>query len=77
MVGIVFIIRTDVHAIIILIVATLHLLYARFIAHFLCKIGLVRTREPFQKLLSQVNGLTCGTFCIYLMIIYCGWGLMV
>ena len=34
--------------------ATLHLFYARFIAHFLCKIGLLETKEPFKKLLSQV-----------------------
>jgi len=36
------------------LLATLHLLYARFIAHFLCKIGLLETKEPFKKLLCQV-----------------------
>ena len=37
--------------------AILHLLYARFITYFLHDLGLVREREPFKKLLTQVEGL--------------------
>ena len=32
-----------------------HLLYARFMTHFLYDIGLVSVREPFQKLLTLVT----------------------
>ena len=32
-----------------------HLLYARFVTHFLYDIGLVSVREPFQKVLTQVT----------------------
>ena len=35
-------------------VAELHLLYARFITHFLHNLGLVPDKEPFRKLLIQV-----------------------
>ena len=35
--------------------AELHLLYARFIMHFLHHLGLVPDKEPFQKLLIQVH----------------------
>ena len=35
--------------------AVLHLLYARFITHFLADIGLLECKEPFKKLLAQVN----------------------
>ncbi|XP_065209388.1 probable leucine--tRNA ligase, mitochondrial [Planococcus citri] len=40
--------------------AVLHLYYARFVSHFLHSIGLLKHREPFQRLLCQgmVKGLT-------------------
>ena len=34
--------------------AILHLLYARFITHFLHDQGFLSHKEPFQKLLAQV-----------------------
>ena len=35
--------------------AIFHLLYARFINHFLFDLGLVPEKEPFKKLLAQVG----------------------
>lgn len=40
--------------------AVLHLLYARFINHFLFDLGLVPEKEPFKKLLAQVCVLMWG-----------------
>lgn len=47
----------------ILIIAVLHLYYARFFSHFLHSIGLIKHREPFQRLLCQgmVKGPTYKT----------------
>lgn len=43
--------------------AILHLLYARFISHFLYDIGIINHKEPFRKLLTQgmVQGKTYRT----------------
>ena len=35
--------------------AILHLLYARFITHFLYSIGMVPEKEPFKQLVTQVD----------------------
>ena len=40
--------------------AILHLLYARFITHFLWDLGLVPEKEPFKRLLAQVSALMLG-----------------
>ena len=37
------------------VAAILHLLYARFITHFLHDQGFLSHKEPFQKLLAQVH----------------------
>lgn len=37
--------------------AVMHLLYSRFLSHFLYDLGLVPTKEPFQNLLNQ--GMVC------------------
>ena len=60
--------------------AILHLLYARFITHFLWDLGLVPEKEPFKRLLAQVSALmlgwmlsvhVCVCVCVYLCVCVC------
>uniref|UniRef100_A0A1X7TRI3 leucine--tRNA ligase n=1 Tax=Amphimedon queenslandica TaxID=400682 RepID=A0A1X7TRI3_AMPQE len=40
--------------------AVLHLLYSRFIMHFLYDIGVVPVKEPFEKLITQAQKDICS-----------------
>ena len=56
--------------------AILHLLYARFITHFLWDLGLVPEKEPFKRLLAQVSALMMDAVraCVCVCVCVCGGG---